>query len=150
MNRAKTSATINEPMKLATVPSQVLFGLKCGASLYLPKDRPTKYAAESPTQVITSTKRSKRGPSGPVPWSLTANDNGNATKIRPLALIPAAGSASTSGRFVASVSTAIPSTKRKNTASWEGSPLPKYQILCWTTNPPEILYVGISPMSHCT
>src|SRR5256885_7018106 len=40
-----------------SVPSQVLFGLKCGASLYLPKDLPTKYAAVSPTQIDRKSTR---------------------------------------------------------------------------------------------
>jgi len=120
----KQSQTISEPRKLATVPSQVFFGLKCGASLYLPMDRPTKYAAVSPTQMITMAKSSNGGPCSGHPWSRTAYDKGKAIRTSPLALIPTAGSASTGGRLVHKVSSATPSTNKKKTSVTVGE-IPK-------------------------
>ena len=52
---AKTpNATSSEPAKLATAPSHVFFGLKCGAKGCFPIARPTKYATVSPAHVITN------------------------------------------------------------------------------------------------
>src|SRR6266851_6640334 len=122
IQRTKTSATISEPRKLATVPSHVFFGLRCGARACLPIDRPTKYAAVSPTHVITNAKSNSSGPCEGKPWSRIVYDKGNATRINPLELIPAAGSASTIGRLVNSVNTAIPRTNRNNVPGMVGGP----------------------------
>src|ERR1051326_6184163 len=124
-SRLKTSATRTDPRKLATAPSQVLFGLKCGAKECLPTVRPTKEAAVSPIQVTTSANSSKYGPTNEIPCSRTASVSGRATNNRPLELIPAAGKASTRGRRVASVRIASPIRKMKKTAAAVGVDTPK-------------------------
>jgi len=43
-HRVNAKATSSEPAKLATEPSQVFLGLKCGANGCFPAARPTKYA----------------------------------------------------------------------------------------------------------
>src|SRR5882672_2238639 len=53
------------PARLAAAPSHVLLGLRMGAILCFPIQRPTKYAAVSPTQVITSAKSKIQAPTRP-------------------------------------------------------------------------------------
>src|SRR6202040_3099671 len=134
--RVKAKATSSDPTKLAREPSQVFFGLKCGASGFLPAARPTKYATVSPTHVITSANSSSFGPCSPKPCRRTAYVNGNATNRNPLELMPAAGKASTRGRLVQSVSTATPITKPKNASGTPSNPAANRPNSRCNVNPP--------------
>src|SRR3981189_2433447 len=98
---------------LPTDPSQVFFGEICGAKGCFPIALPTKYAVVSPAQVITNANSSNFGPSSCNPCKRTTYDNGNATSRSALDDIPAAGSASTSGRLVLKIKTVSPKTKTK-------------------------------------
>src|SRR6202166_3428248 len=121
--RINAKATTIELAKPAIEPSQVFLGLRCGAKGCLPRARPAKYAAESLAQISTNTKSRRRGPSLPSAWGRIEYVRGKATSNRPLELIPAEGSASTMGRFVARVMNAIPITKRKTASSARGKKL---------------------------
>src|SRR5580704_5081360 len=99
---------------LATEPSQVFFGEMCGASECFPNERPAKYANVSAAQVTTSAKRSNLGPCSATPCNFTAYDRGKATRRTALEEMPAAGSASTIGRRVQSVSAVMPRTNKKS------------------------------------
>src|SRR5215470_12056548 len=104
---------------LATVPSHVFLGERCGANACFPMERPTKYAVVSPAQVRTRANSSNFGPSSRRPCNRTPYDNGNATSKKALDDIPAAGRASTIGRRVHKMKTIKPKTKRKKMAPTE-------------------------------
>src|SRR3984893_353447 len=116
----KAKATRIELAKPAIEPSQDFLGLRCGAKGCLPSARPAKYAAESLAQISTNTKSRRRGPSLPSACRRIAYVRGKDNSNKPLELIPADGSASTMGRLVASVMSAIPSTKRNTASSARG------------------------------